>query len=180
MSRRGKPPVVCEPGLGASRSIAAGRDGHTVFGVPIEWTNAHCAPVCSANFFTEMFGWSDNVLFGQCAGNNDSVAPSQGVMFFACVENPHGAHFWFRRLKFTHATVLTLTNGNCCRKFRVGACSHSVRKVYVCRSITCEVRLPRERHIFSEFCFTHDDVWYSQCYVLVLRIALFVQGVCVF
>ena len=54
---------------------------------------------------------------------------------FECVENPHGANFWFRRLKFTHATVLTLTNGNCCRKFRVGACSHSVRKVCVCRSI---------------------------------------------
>ena len=71
-----KPPVVCEPDLGASRSIAPGRDGHTVFGDPIEWTNAHCVPVCPANFFTEMFGWSDNVLFGQCAGNNDSAAPS--------------------------------------------------------------------------------------------------------
>ena len=51
------------------------------------------------------------------------------VSCFACVA------IWFRRLKFTHATVLTLTIRNCCRKFRVGACSHSVRKVCVCRSM---------------------------------------------
>ena len=76
-----KPPVVCEPDWGALRSIAPGRDGHTMFGVPSEWTNAHCVPVCSANFFSEMFGWSDSVLFGPRADNNDSVAPSQGVMF---------------------------------------------------------------------------------------------------
>ena len=53
----------------------------------------------------------------------------------ACVAIPHGAHFWFRRLKFTHATVLTLTIRNCCHKFRFGACSHSVRKVCVCHSM---------------------------------------------
>ena len=76
-----EPPVVCEPDWRASRSIAPGRDGHTMFGVPTEWTNAPCVPVCSANFFPELFGWSDSVLFGTRADNNDSVAPSQGVMF---------------------------------------------------------------------------------------------------
>ena len=105
-----------------------------MFGVPIEWMNAHCVPVCSANVFTEMFGWSDSVLFGPRADNNDSVAPSQGVMFLRARRSRNGAHSWFR-LKFTHATVLTLTIRHCCRTFRVGACSHSVRKVCVCRSM---------------------------------------------
>ena len=87
-----EPPVVCEPDWRASRSIAPGRDGHTVFGVPIEWTNAPCVPVCSANFFPEMFGWSDSVLFGTRADNNDSVAPSQGVMFLRAWRSRTG-HF---------------------------------------------------------------------------------------
>ena len=76
-----KPPVVCESDWGALRSIAPGRDGHTMFGVPSEWTNAHCVPVCSVNFFTEMFGWSDSVLYVPRDDNNDSVAPSHGVTF---------------------------------------------------------------------------------------------------
>ena len=129
-----------------------------------------------------MFGLSDNVLFGQCADNNDSVAPFQGVMFFACVAIPQGARFWFRRLKFIHATVLTLTIRNCCRKCRVGACSHSVRKVCVCVCLSldaCEVRLPRERHIFGKLFFTGGYLWYSEGHELVLEIAFFVQGVCV-
>ena len=85
--------------------------------------------------------------------------PFQGVMFFACVAIPQGARFRFRRLKFTHATVLTLTIRNCCRKCRVGACSHSVRKVCVCVCVclsldACEVRLPSERHIFGKLFLT--------------------------
>ena len=85
-----------------------------------------------------------------------------------------------RRLKFSRATVLTSTNGNCCCKFRVGACSHSVRKVCVLSLDACEVRLPRERHMFfSDCCFSHMDIWYSECHVIVLGIAFFVQGVCV-
>ena len=71
-------------------NCARQRDGHTMFGVPNEWTIAHCAPVCCAKFFSEMFGLSDNVLFGQCADNNDSVAPFQGVMFLRAWRSRQG------------------------------------------------------------------------------------------
>ena len=97
---------------------------------------------------------------------------------FECVENPHGANFWFRRLKFTHATVLTLTNGNCCRKFALErVLTVCARCVFVARYMRSAVAKGASH--FSEFCFSHDDVWYSECDVLVLRIAFFVQGVCV-
>ena len=96
----------------------------------------------------------------------------------ACVAIPPGAHFWVRRLNFTHVAVLTLTIGNCCRKLRVGACSHSVRKVCVCRSMHAKCSW-QGGVTFSENCFPHEDLWYSECYVSVLGIAFFVQGVCV-
>ena len=32
---------------------------------------------------------------------------------------------------------------------------------------------------FSEICFSHMDIWYSECYVIVLGVAFFVQGWCV-
>ena len=136
------------------------RDGYTVFRVPNEWTNAHSVPVCCANFFPEMFELSDNVLFGQCADNNDSVAPLQGVMFFACVAIPQGARFWFRRLKFIHATVSTLTIRNCCRKCRVGACSHSVRKVCVCVCRSMHAKCGCQGSVtYSENCFSHKYIY---------------------
>ena len=147
---------------------------------PLNGRIAPCVPVCSANFFTEMFGWSDSVLFGTRADNNDSVAPSQWCHVFACVAIPHGALFWFRRLKFTHATVLTLTIRNCCRKFRVGACSHRVvcaRCVFVARCMRRAVAMGAS-HVW-EICFSYMDIWYSECYVIVLGVAFFVQGVCV-
>ena len=84
---------------------------------------------------------------------------------------PHGAPFWFRRFKFTHATVLTSTIRHCCRKFRVGACC-------VCRSMHAKCGCQRSV-TFSEFCFLHMDIWYCECHVTVLGVAFFVQSVCV-
>ena len=72
----------------------------------------------------------------------------------ACVAIPHGAHFWFR-LKFTHATVLTLTIRHCCRAFRVGACSHSVRKVCVCRSMHAKCGCQRSVTCFGILFLTY-------------------------
>ena len=63
------------------------------------------------------------------------------------------AHFWFRRLKFTHATVLSLTIRNCCRKLRVGAWSPSVRKVCVCRSMHAKCGCQGSDTFFRNFVF---------------------------
>ena len=51
----------------------------------------------------------------------------------------------------------------------------------VCLSLdACEVRLPRERRMFRKL-ISHIwiYIWYSECYVIVLGVAFFVQGVCV-
>ena len=149
-----KAPVACEPDLGVSRSIAPGRGMDTpclefpMHGrMPIvsQCVVQSSSPKCSDCETTYSLGSVQTTMI--------PLHHFKVSFFFACVAIPQGARFWFRRLIFTHANVLTLTIRNCCRKCRVGACSHSVRKVCVCVCVSldaCEVPLPRERHIFGK------------------------------